>query len=233
MNKPKGFTLIELLVVISIIAVLVSLILPSLGQARDTAKRTLCQSKLHSVAIGAMAYAQDNKQSLPYRDSWGGGIETTTAVTPDNHYDGIGKTFEQGYITDYRAFYCPAVDDMTTFIGGYHPRPEDYKPYWVKPLWFPGYIFITYQYRPTSYAGWRPFKLTDPRATNQAFFGDYWLYNNRSKAHKMGYQFTRLDGSVQYVGDEKGLLSFLAIQTWWAQNTDWTFQETNWQNFFD
>jgi prepilin-type N-terminal cleavage/methylation domain-containing protein len=233
MRKTQGFTLIELLVVISIIAVLISMLMPAIAQSRESAKRTLCQSKLHSLALGTISYAQDYKQWLPDRDQWGAGIEVTTGFAPGPYYTGIGKTFEQGYVPDYRNFYCPAVDDMLQVTGGYFSRPEDYKSVWTTPLWFGGYTFITYQYRPTSYAGWRPMRLSDPQAVNQNFIGDFWLYNRAEKVHKTGYHGARIDGSVRHVGNENGLISFLALQAWWAQNTDWTFQETNWKAFFD
>lgn len=54
-----GFTLIELLVVIAIVAVLMSIMLPALGQARDTARRTQCQSNLRQLHIGTQAYIND------------------------------------------------------------------------------------------------------------------------------------------------------------------------------
>ena len=57
MQKRNGFTLIELLVVVSIIALLVSILLPTLEEARREAKVVACASNLHQIGIGFVTYA--------------------------------------------------------------------------------------------------------------------------------------------------------------------------------
>lgn len=59
-----GFTLIELLVVISIIALLVSLLLPALSSARRTGQRVACMATLRSMAQGMQNYAADNDDAI-------------------------------------------------------------------------------------------------------------------------------------------------------------------------
>jgi prepilin-type N-terminal cleavage/methylation domain-containing protein/prepilin-type processing-associated H-X9-DG protein len=63
--SKRAFTLIELLVVISIIALLIALLLPTLGSARDTARRTVCLSNQRQIGIIFPLYADLNKERLP------------------------------------------------------------------------------------------------------------------------------------------------------------------------
>ena len=57
-----AFTLIELLVVISIIALLIGILLPALGAARESARAVLCQTHVKNISTAFVAYGTDNKQ---------------------------------------------------------------------------------------------------------------------------------------------------------------------------
>ena len=64
-KKYYGFTLVELLVVISIIALLLSILMPSLGRARGQAKKVACGARMKQHGLGVGMYANDYKGFLP------------------------------------------------------------------------------------------------------------------------------------------------------------------------
>ncbi|MFP4054212.1 MAG: type II secretion system protein [Phycisphaerae bacterium] len=64
-SHAGGFTLIELLIVVAIIALLVSILLPSLARAKDQARRLLCLTNLRNMSTATQTYAADNNDQYP------------------------------------------------------------------------------------------------------------------------------------------------------------------------
>ena len=128
MIKPKtakitnGFTLIELLVVISIIALLLSIMMPALNIAREQAKTTVCAVNQRSMGLALRMYEDDNDQKLPpqYIPSLGEVYDregkapwySYIAYYPDTHGDQqpvqLGKLHANHLIDDSDLFYCPS-----------------------------------------------------------------------------------------------------------------------------
>jgi prepilin-type processing-associated H-X9-DG protein/prepilin-type N-terminal cleavage/methylation domain-containing protein len=89
-NCRRAFTLVELLVVIGIIALLLSILIPTLSKARESAQTLKCLSNLKTLGQAMQMYASANKNFLPY--------PTTTLILQN---PGVSTTIEsspQGYI---------------------------------------------------------------------------------------------------------------------------------------
>lgn len=83
MRRKHAFTLVELLVVIGIIALLISILLPSLSKAQRQARVVVCQSNLRQLGMASLNYQNDWKGYLPH--GWnltaGGGGDNTVKLT--------------------------------------------------------------------------------------------------------------------------------------------------------
>jgi prepilin-type N-terminal cleavage/methylation domain-containing protein/prepilin-type processing-associated H-X9-DG protein len=79
MKWKSGFTLIELLVVVAIIAVLIAMLLPALGAARNQAKAVACMSQMNQSGLAMIMYSNDNNQFVPLYYSWQIGEEKSWA----------------------------------------------------------------------------------------------------------------------------------------------------------
>jgi prepilin-type N-terminal cleavage/methylation domain-containing protein len=66
MRRWRAFTLVELLVAISVIALLMALLLPAMGRARESARRTACATNLKQVGVGLRMYISRRNDRLPH-----------------------------------------------------------------------------------------------------------------------------------------------------------------------
>ena len=102
--KCTGFTLIELLVVISIISLLISILLPALGNARASSRTIMCQSNMRQIGQGFIMYADTYEGQLPFM--WqGAGITWGTLVD-----DIMGICRKNSFVSDrsqLKIWNCP------------------------------------------------------------------------------------------------------------------------------
>jgi prepilin-type N-terminal cleavage/methylation domain-containing protein/prepilin-type processing-associated H-X9-DG protein len=106
-----GFTLIELLVVIAVIALLMAILLPALGRAREQGKATRCLSNLKQIGIAMHAYAADYNYLLPRAELRPGvavysGIDMRWPVLFMPYVGGSFSSVEHYY--ELEVFNCPS-----------------------------------------------------------------------------------------------------------------------------
>jgi len=152
----RGFTLIELLVVIGIIALLISILIPTLSNARAAASRTKCLSNMRQLATTLHMYASESRGCFPphllgisnYETDWAffaGWKNPPNAYAADG-YVGLGYLVRSRLVKDGKAFYCP---DMV--MGDY--MYESYQRIWEAmsrgdPLTNKDRLHFGYLYRP-------------------------------------------------------------------------------------
>ena len=104
-NDRRAFTLIELLVVIAIIAVLVSLLLPAVQQAREAARRTQCRNNLKQIGLAMHNYADVHNCFPP------GFMGTTTNCSMIRN--GVAPNVAQGWA--WGTFILPFLDQVNMY----------------------------------------------------------------------------------------------------------------------
>ena len=126
--RRTGFTLVELLVVISIIALLLSILMPALGKARKKAQAIVCMSNLKQIGVGMQLYLQNNRNTfmthygdLISQKGWYTQLVKDKKIYSDNTI---------AYLSGYDVLFCPS-HQLTTWATSLdrkrYPRLKDYQ----------------------------------------------------------------------------------------------------------
>ncbi|MCK4624274.1 MAG: type II secretion system protein [Phycisphaerae bacterium] len=118
-HSSAGFTLVELLVVVAIIALLVSILLPSLGKAKEQTRTVMCMSNLRGLGLAFTVYTSEKNDWWPLGDDTESGVDSQ-----GNPCDNPWDYTLLDYYKSYGLLHCPS--DKTV-------RP------WTFYLWDPQY----------------------------------------------------------------------------------------------
>ena len=149
--RRPGFTLIELLVVISIIALLIGILLPALGAARNSARNLMCLSNVRQLGTAGFTFAADHKQRLQ-------ATSEDSVVRGTSHYkyqdinpaNGIMKDWVSALVPYLGGTSALAFNQLDPKMAAFYLCPNDSTI--DEP--FPGYevtINIGFNYKPISY----------------------------------------------------------------------------------
>ena len=115
----RGFTLIELLVVVAIIALLISILLPSLRQAREQAKQVVCMSNMQQMGVAMLSYALNNREYVP-------GSSCPLAEPDIEHPEELyWLTILQKYTNQTLIGRCCGDKTDKRFLDWAHPPPRE------------------------------------------------------------------------------------------------------------
>ena len=253
--RRGGFTLIELLVVVAIIALLASILTPSLRRTAVLTRRTVCAAQLQQLGKLHGAYAADfegrwtiGSPSQAMRDAadnttagvWSIWKRTLYNKNFQGGWHGNGMLYHAKYLPEGRIYYCPAWDhpfyeyDSTDPANNAWPvknHPEDTGQTGVRQ---------TYHYRNTldrkaGYSGHPPRNWDPPRRVvlSDGFCrstgnSSMWTIPGVKMHHQEGYNAMRLGGGVFWLDDRDQILADLRVP-----HTGWDKVEAAWQDFFD
>ena len=226
----RKFSLLELLIVIAIIAILLSLLLPSLSSAREKTKRAVCLSNLSQSHKANQTYAYNNDNILPP-----GNAVLDTAQGVDSVYRfatqmafGMAIPFHDGTIDTPDYFYCPSWEHpfmrKNKLNGnGRHGGYND--------VGFPAptmHYMTSYNYRGIFDGETRaPNPLYDDSSVS--YMGDHWTNDWGQYVHvREGFNILYVDGHAKFNHDK--------TQTVFTANVSHTndaVQDQHWQLFFE
>jgi len=200
----KKFTLLELLIVVAIIGILISILLPSLTKARDSAKRAVCRSNQSQIYRGMMLYSHENNKKVIL-----GGLKASLRYSMNiwdkhSYTNGRGGWMAFGYIykannfSSINSWDCPSRQREDLWQ---RPREEHWPP-GTEPL---NFVHSAYIIRSTSKYNWDFYKAPNfpfiaKLESNLTFMSDNFLglplYNDRHGKYKIN-QYVSLDGSAK------------------------------------
>lgn len=206
----RAFSLIDVLVSMAVIALLIALLLPSLGPVKESARQVVCRSGIRQIGLGIAMYADDHREIIP-RTVWMKMVPAQPAETiklriegtvapakPGLVWDGLGTLFDAQYLDTPSIFYCPSH-------SGWH-KFSDYAEAWRTGE---GEITGNYQYRGQGPNGLVHLSLIEPKRSALVSDG---LRTRADYSHRVGANVLRADLSVFWYNDREGTVSTMLTE---------------------
>jgi len=208
MRNRRPFTLIELLVVIAIIAILASMLLPALAQARAKARAISCVNNLKQISLGQIMYTDDaDERTIKWHGYWGAGSAPTTA-------DPYWYTRVMPYAGSNEAvFICPSASDQALDPGS--SPANTYKCTYAVSNGYPNQAMSSFK-TPSATV-----MMCDTQSNNYYRYrlapnSDYGIDGNAIKMHSAGVNLALVDGHVsRYSKNAFASLDPTAELHWW------------------
>lgn len=198
-----GFSLIDVLVSLSVIAVLIALLVPSLSGIREATRKVVCANNVRQLTLGATMYADDYRDYLPQSVfNAKQGKDTTQSVQKmtivriggiPTAWDGLGVLYTMGYTPAVGTYYCPSN------TGPF--RLSEMGPQWTRD---DATLISNYQYRGASV----DLVTLRRRQPNYSFITDS-CTSAADFSHRNGANVSTIDNAVfwyQDTGTVAGLL---------------------------
>jgi len=209
--RRTGFTIVDLLVSIVVVAILISILTPTLMQSYEAARRVVCASNIRQTGYALDMYIDDNDDELP--DSIFLEPSLTRESGTDSHntiflrvssqnglledgsfsnatteqWDGLGFLYDQGYLSHPGVFYCPSHH-------GSHPF-DLYRESWARRR---GTIAGNYQFRVDP-----NYRFRSQLAPGVTLVTDA-MRTREDYNHRVGNNLLRADMSIAWYQDEGG-----------------------------
>ena len=197
------FTLIELLVVIAIIAILTSMLMPTLSKSREKATKVACLSNKKQNILGYHMFADDNDDKFPkapglgcYKNVGNGSAWCDGFHPYSDRYYGLGRLYKDDNI-DAHIFYCPS-DKKSTYDSDHGWKYHDNR-------WSLSWLGVSCYVRGTD-EDKKQMSIKLP--PGMAIIADAFYRNDFIPNHANGFNVAYIDGSATWVSNPKNSWMF-------------------------